>query len=647
MMGDAQSVASRTESVEYRCGDITHCIESNRAGSAVSLKEVTDLWHKFQRWAIDIGAHQSPDSATSSLETRLQGTGRILEQVVDLLNDTQEALGDLLEIVSGNRENRRIVLGPELIDEDSTSLRISSFDNAEFNKPESDEAHDILDLISDCIGSLWKIAVVVRKATPPPQGHLISMYDSDTFYVAMRYPKLARPGSRWLCERLGRAITMRRHSLQYNREHNHRIIDHDDGIEGRYLSEVRENMEIEYLFPATIEMLKERFRLWGWVKSVRKYGSQVDRATTQNAASKGKASIRMAGSNAQSTTTGPSMNHGKFDFSNEKRLNPTSMTNNADSGRAEDMEIEDEPRNSPVPAEPALQPGPFKRRHLFEDHATQSHGDLIVGDNQMTAFIGAGLHAANAIPAADCPFCNELAEYMATTSLPDSVALEGANITVEPETYRQHVSQHLEELALAALPKPVGNLKMSGAASTGEQSFSTPTRGKLIESNQPDAPTWTESKKHKCPYCDQEFTRHHNLKSHLLRHSQEKPFVCPICQMRFRRLNDLKHHGKLHAGEKPHRCPKCDRIFARSDALARHSKYPGGCEAPGSSLDIEMTELTSLSEAGTSTVDEISRLAKVSLISSIDAERSRSRQTEVTMNPSEFDEDTLDADHID
>lgn len=92
------------------------------------------------------------------------------------------------------------------------------------------------------------------------------------------------------------------------------------------------------------------------------------------------------------------------------------------------------------------------------------------------------------------------------------------------------------------------------------------------------------SKKHRCPYCATEFTRHHNLKSHLLTHSQEKPYVCQTCQSRFRRLHDLKRHTKLHTGERPHICPKCGRRFARGDALARHNKGQGGCAGRRSSM---------------------------------------------------------------
>ena len=94
------------------------------------------------------------------------------------------------------------------------------------------------------------------------------------------------------------------------------------------------------------------------------------------------------------------------------------------------------------------------------------------------------------------------------------------------------------------------------------------------------------NKRHKCPYCSAEFTRHHSLKSHLLTHSQEKPYVCQTCDARYRRLNDLRRHTKLHTtGERPHpTCDKCGRRFARGDGLARHTHGPGGCAARRSSV---------------------------------------------------------------
>ena len=108
-------------------------------------------------------------------------------------------------------------------------------------------------------------------------------------------------------------------------------------------------------------------------------------------------------------------------------------------------------------------------------------------------------------------------------------------------------------------------------------------RGMSLPSPALDLSNVSGNRKHKCPYCATEFTRHHNLKSHLLTHSHEKPYMCQTCDSRFRRLHDLKRHTKLHTGERPHVCPKCKRSFARGDALARHNKGQGGCAGRRSS----------------------------------------------------------------
>ena len=81
---------------------------------------------------------------------------------------------------------------------------------------------------------------------------------------------------------------------------------------------------------------------------------------------------------------------------------------------------------------------------------------------------------------------------------------------------------------------------------------------------------------HKCPHCSADFTKQHDLESHMLTHSQEKPYECPTCQARFKRLLEMSRHSKIHVIERPHTCLKCDRRFARSDTLARHEASCAG-----------------------------------------------------------------------
>jgi hypothetical protein len=54
-----------------------------------------------------------------------------------------------------------------------------------------------------------------------------------------------------------------------------------------------------------------------------------------------------------------------------------------------------------------------------------------------------------------------------------------------------------------------------------------------------------------CDLCPKQFTRAHNLRSHVGTHTDERPFVCTVCGKSFARQSDRKRHEALHGGEKP------------------------------------------------------------------------------------------------
>lgn len=159
-------------------------------------------------WASNLGSLH-PGIDRRSADYRLREAPEVIERIVELLDELTEINSDILEIVSGGRTNREISES----DDDFES---------------SDELSELNLSVNDIITSLFKVSMLVKKATTRDRyakaasaKEAAFLAEFDIRHVADKYPKLRTQP--WLLERLGNAITQRRQFLRYCRNHKHRI----------------------------------------------------------------------------------------------------------------------------------------------------------------------------------------------------------------------------------------------------------------------------------------------------------------------------------------------------------------------------------------------------------------------------------------
>ncbi|KAF2643631.1 hypothetical protein P280DRAFT_466399 [Massarina eburnea CBS 473.64] len=185
----------------------------------VSVEQVSEEVDRLSLWIGNIGGLHRPGSPLS-VESRLQEAEDVLTHICQLLNGLEDAAKELLQITTGEREGEMAPASPvEESDECHQTENIS-------------EEKELLEEVGGCITCLFRVSNLVRRAAPRDmfakaltKNRFCFNNQFDIGHVREKFPKLSADGSYWLRERLGRAITQRRHYLKY-------IHDHRDKLEG-------------------------------------------------------------------------------------------------------------------------------------------------------------------------------------------------------------------------------------------------------------------------------------------------------------------------------------------------------------------------------------------------------------------------------
>jgi hypothetical protein len=179
----------------------------------VKYAQVCEELDRFSLFIGNIGALHQPDSSMS-IESRLEEAHDVLTHILGLLADLNEVVAELLEIVSGKRAGM-----------------ISIADGAEEDNGEDiSEVNELREEISGTITRLFRVSILIRQAAPTDlfakalsRNRYRFSDQFDIAHVGEKYHKLATKDKVWLRQRLGRAITQRRHYLSYIQDHHEKL----------------------------------------------------------------------------------------------------------------------------------------------------------------------------------------------------------------------------------------------------------------------------------------------------------------------------------------------------------------------------------------------------------------------------------------
>ncbi|KAL7936009.1 hypothetical protein V8C35DRAFT_296599 [Trichoderma chlorosporum] len=217
------------------------CLELFQALSSISsslsntsdqaaLMAIAEEEPRFKVWSGNMGAHST---GRRSLQYRLRDASHLQNQVLALLKDLSELLEDCSDILQGRKvpwdqvEDDKILADElDLLEDDSNDSELPTT-----------EMEQIASNVPDTINCLLRLSVAIRN--PAPHDRFVaavpideSHYESfDIQHVQAKFPKI----DSFLAQRLGKAISRRRHYFRYRESHHSKLshgldlIDQADG----------------------------------------------------------------------------------------------------------------------------------------------------------------------------------------------------------------------------------------------------------------------------------------------------------------------------------------------------------------------------------------------------------------------------------
>ncbi|KAI0381384.1 hypothetical protein F5Y04DRAFT_255358 [Hypomontagnella monticulosa] len=491
-----RSISERSRNVKTSLIALKSQIETKNQDGHLPIRPETidDILDRYLLWAGNLGALHLPTSRLS-LDQRLLPNPEIRDEICDFLDDLQEAIDDLTDIVLGNSHGGGAI---------GNGLSTSS----DSPKP-ADEVRSFLEVISQCIRSLFRIGILVRKKGQRDrfqqalqQPSLSFLVSPDIDYVRHKYPKLRAPASEWLAERVGNANAKRRQYIKYCRDHKTRlgtvpderrqtIITGDDADAYTDLGDrttVNLSSKATTLLPIgstefrqleiNIREEDDRASLF----SVTTASTTFDSATNLKLPSLEELSPNLEPFECPVCLMLQSFRREKAWKAHALRdLKAYVCTIGGDECGNElfnsrdtwfDHELKHHRSNYTCP----LCKQEFIGKASMESHVASSHGGF--EEDQISMLVEAGREVPTHFKASDCPFCDEWAEALKSRAhaREESIIQNHDHTLVPRSRFKRHVATHQEQLAIFVVPRSTEDDEEDGIGSAKSDASGSMTK---------------------------------------------------------------------------------------------------------------------------------------------------------------------------